>query len=142
MQVLSFYFPTPGSRQLMCWAELNCLRYDPVWFVGEFLRVSCCGLRDILWAINQRLATQWEGIQHNFPVGLRRYEPSISTVGKAADLESLLLMWYVQLCVCECLSVCHFFFDWRSEYQEVLLDYVLQDNWKIPLCQHVHTLSP
>lgn len=109
MQVLSFYFPTPGSRQLMCWAELNCLRYDPVWFVGEFLRVSCCGLRDILWAINQRLATQWEGIQHNFPVGLRRYEPSISTVGKAADLESLLLMWYVQLCVCECLSVCHLF---------------------------------
>lgn len=104
MRALSFYFPTPGSRQLMRWAVLNCLRCDPVWFVAEFLRVSCCGLGDILWAINRRLATQWEGIQHYFPVGLRRYEPSISTVGKAADLESLLLMWCIQLC--ESLSVC------------------------------------
>ena len=60
-----------------------------MWFAGEFLRVICCGWRDILWAINLRLASQWEGIQHNFPVGLRRYEPSISTVGKAEDLESV-----------------------------------------------------
>lgn len=66
---------------------------------GEFLRVSCCGWRGILWPINERLASQWEGIQHNFPVRLRRYEPSISTVGEAADLESLLLMCYAKLCV-------------------------------------------
>lgn len=80
-----------------------------MWFVGEFLGVSCCGWRDILWPINKRLASQWEGIQHNFPVGLRRYEPSITTVGEAeADLESLLLMCYVQLCVC--LSQ---FYDWN-----------------------------
>lgn len=29
-----------GSAQLIA--------YDPVWFVGESLRVSCCGWRDIL----------------------------------------------------------------------------------------------
>lgn len=63
-----------------------------MWFVGEFLRVCCGGWRDILWAVNWRLALQWEGIQHNCPVGLRRYEPSISTAGKAADL--ILLMCY------------------------------------------------
>lgn len=105
-------------------AVLNCLRCDPVWFVAEFLRVSCCGLGDILWAINWRLATQWEGIQHYFPVGLRRYEPSISSAGKAADLESLLLMWCIQLCVCVHESVRHILFDRRSEYQEVQLDCV------------------
>lgn len=66
----------------MCWLNsVNCLRYDLVWFVREILESSCCGCKDILWPINQRLASQWEGIWHNFPVGLRRYNPSISTVG-------------------------------------------------------------
>lgn len=76
----------------MCRAQFNCWRYDPEWVVGEFLRVCCGGGRDILQAVNWRLALQREGIQHNCPVGLRRYEPSISTAGKAADL--ILLMCY------------------------------------------------
>lgn len=90
-------------------AVLNCLRCDPVWFVAEFLRVSCCGLGDILWAINWRLATQWEGIQHYFPVGLRRYEPSISSAGKAADLVSAADVVYSVVCVCARVCPSHSF---------------------------------
>lgn len=109
------------SMQLMCWAQFNCSRYDPVWLVGEFLRVICSGWRDILWAVNQRFASQWEGIQNNCPVGLRRYEPSISTAGKAADL--ILLMCYRML-NSEFVSVSLFLY---LRLEAVRLGYVLLD---------------
>lgn len=109
----------------MCWAQINCLRYDPVWFVGEFLRVTCGGWRDILWAVNWRLASQWEGIQHNCPAGLRRYEPSISTAGKAADLVS----WMCCRMFSSVFGSIFFFYYLRSE--EVRFGYALLDKWKI-----------
>lgn len=60
-----------------------------------------CGrvFKGLLWWLERyslgcklEISLTMEGIQHNCPVGLRRYEPSISTAGKAADL--ILLMCY------------------------------------------------
>lgn len=48
-------------------------------------------------------------------MGLRRYEPSISTVGEAEDLESLLLMCSVHLSMCLSVTI------YRVDY--VLLDF-------------------